>query len=154
MSRYLYNSAMSFNPSTADLLFVNRSSCLSCSTSSGPPAKIEISRQSGQAQAGRTLQLDVFADAVCNIAIQALLLGHLLADVFPRHLRMRSLGRRPQARRSTLTLSSLSTADEIVRILSAGTPQTAKMPSRIFRWLSCWRSVSGSPGRKRQERAP
>lgn len=36
-----------------------------------------------------------------------------------------------------LTLSILSTADEIVRILSSGTPQTAKIPSKIFLWLSC-----------------
>lgn len=35
------------------------------------------------------------------------------------------------------TLSSLSTADEMVRILSWGTPQTAKTPSRILRWLIC-----------------
>lgn len=36
-----------------------------------------------------------------------------------------------------VTLSSLSTADEMVRILSVGTPHTAKTPSRIFRWFSC-----------------
>lgn len=48
-----------------------------------------------------------------------------------------STGVGPRAKTRDLTLSSLSTADEIVRILSAGTPQTAKMPSRIFRWFSC-----------------
>jgi hypothetical protein len=34
-------------------------------------------------------------------------------------------------------LSSLSTAEEMVRILSFGTPASSKIPSRIFRWLSC-----------------
>lgn len=34
-----------------------------------------------------------------------------------------------------LTLSSLSTAEDIVRILSVGTPHTWKIPSRIFLWL-------------------
>lgn len=31
------------------------------------------------------------------------------------------------------TLSSLSTAEEMDRIFSAGTPQTSKIPSRILR---------------------
>lgn len=39
-------------------------------------------------------------------------------------------------------LSSLSTALEIVRILSAGTPHNEKMPSSSLRWLSCFRKQS------------
>jgi hypothetical protein len=39
-----------------------------------------------------------------------------------------------------VTLSSLSTALEIALVLSLGTPQIAKIPSRILRWLSYWGS--------------
>ena len=35
------------------------------------------------------------------------------------------------------TLSNLSTADDIGRIFSGGTPQTSNIPSRIFLWLIC-----------------
>ena len=34
-----------------------------------------------------------------------------------------------------VTLSNLSTADDIGRIFSGGTPQTSKTPSKIFLWL-------------------
>lgn len=34
------------------------------------------------------------------------------------------------------TLSSLSTADEMLLIFSDGTPHTSKIPSRIFLWFN------------------
>ena len=35
------------------------------------------------------------------------------------------------------TLSSLSTAEQMVRNLSSGTPQTANIPSSRHRWFTC-----------------
>ena len=40
------------------------------------------------------------------------------------------------------TLSSLSTAEEIVRIFSGGTPHVSKIPSNILRLLICRASCS------------
>jgi len=39
-------------------------------------------------------------------------------------------------RQTDNTLSSLSTADEMLLIFSEGTPHTSKIPSRIFLWFS------------------
>ena len=39
------------------------------------------------------------------------------------------------------TLSNLSTADDIARILSGGTPHSSKIPSNNFLWLICGRTL-------------
>jgi hypothetical protein len=78
----------------------------------------------------------LFPDFICDGSIQAFLVCRLLFDLNPGKLvcMMNVVseweGLLPMKRD---TLSNLSTVEEMVRIFSAGTPHTSKMPSKILR---------------------
>ena len=70
---------------------------------------------------------DIIANLVCDRGIQPLLFSHFLTQVSE----VGEMKHRPTQRKK-LTLSSLSTAEDILHIFSGGTPATSKMSSRNF----------------------
>lgn len=70
---------------------------------------------------------------VRNFRYQTLFFCHFILYVLPRKLGEIAADALEWRENNNYTLSSLSTADEIVRIFWGGTPHTSKMPSRILR---------------------
>lgn len=120
---------MSASPALADGIDMRASSACSLASSSNPGPVASVCRKKLSAL---TLQANVFTDLVCNVFRQTLLDRHLLAHIGPRRLKCQHCLFHIER---GITLSSLSTADEIARVLSAGTPASSKIPSKTLRWL-------------------
>jgi len=112
-------------PSFAHLWEVRRESDSSWCRSSGPPTASFVN-YSARELLRQTFAFDIIANLVCDRGIQPLLFSHFLTQG-----EIGKMKHRPTQRKK-LTLSNLSTAEDILHIFSGGTPATSTMSSRNF----------------------
>jgi hypothetical protein len=134
-ARRSLNSRPMFSRACLELGFAMRaSSAVNCSRSSTPPNTHSSETIRETKAICLTFALHVFSNLVSHSRCETLLFCHFFLHLEPGKLRFLSTGVL-WVRELQPTLSSLSTAEDIVRNLADGTPHTSNRPSNSCRWL-------------------